>query len=117
MSKTKKKKRSSSSNATSDHIMQPQQPTKSEIRQGYLHNVTPIKKAKFSNTKYFNATFETEQELCPVVCFSPQKHAELKIAQQIISPLKLSGIDISVGRSGKSEIKVFRNSSVSIIPQ
>ena len=56
----------------------------------YLHAVSPIKKAMSSNKRYFNCMLQKNDTVIRAVCFSPQKHSELKTLQQTKSPVKVS---------------------------
>ena len=58
-----------------------------EELQGYLHNVSPIKKSE--KVPYFDTCIQTESELLRGVCFSPVKHEEFKKAGHLKSPVKV----------------------------
>ena len=57
--------------------------------QCYVHAVKPVKKATSSNRKYFNCTIQGEEKLTRAVCFSPEKHSQLKTLQETKSPVKI----------------------------
>lgn len=47
----------------------------------YIHGITPVKLSTDSQRKYFNCTFQTEDEVLRVVSFTPSLHAQIKIYQ------------------------------------
>ena len=58
-----------------------------EELQGYLHNVSLIKKSE--KVPYFDMCIQTESELLRGVCFSPVKHQECKKAGDLKSLVKV----------------------------
>ncbi|CAB4011402.1 Hypothetical predicted protein [Paramuricea clavata] len=57
--------------------------------QCYVHAVSPVKTATSNNRKYFNCTIQSEEKVTRAVCFSPDKHSQLKTLQQTKSPIKI----------------------------
>ena len=57
-----------------------------EELQGYLHDVSTIKKSE--KVPYFDMCIQTESKLLRGVCFSPVMHEEFKKAGDLKSPVK-----------------------------
>ena len=55
----------------------------------YVHDLSPIKKARTANTKYYKMKLQTENEVRDAVCYSTAKRQLLEISQQSLSPNKL----------------------------
>lgn len=61
----------------------------------YIHDVSPIKKAKSGHTQYFNCILQGEGSAKKAVCFSPKKHPLLHDASESHSPVKITRYSLS----------------------
>ncbi len=63
--------------------------TTSDSLDCYLHNVTTVQKAYFSNRKYFNCVVQSDKKPVRAVCYSPEKQAQIKAFEIARSPVKI----------------------------
>mgnify|MGYP002804014479 FL=1 len=77
----------------------------------YVHAVSPVKKASSSERKYFNCMLQTEKASCRAVCFSPEKHPELKTLEKVKSPVKVQNYRCMPGLHGEEEIIIQKNTT------
>ena len=70
----------------------------------FVHAVSPVKKANSSDRKYFNCTLQLANKSCRAVCFSPDKQSELKMLEQVKSPVKIQNYKTNQALNGKDEI-------------
>ncbi|OWF35573.1 hypothetical protein KP79_PYT19283 [Mizuhopecten yessoensis] len=70
---------------------------------GYIHQVSPMKKAAKNNAPYFNCLFQTDKATFDhMVSFSPDKRALFLQAQETKSPLRLKDVTMSKSLSSPS---------------
>ena len=77
--------------------------------EGYIHSVSPMKRAKTSKVKYFNYSLEKHDDTLRGVCFSPQKYTEIKTLERTKSPVKLQNYKFSTNK----DIIIDQKSSLS----
>jgi len=80
----------------------------------YIHAISPVKKATSSNRKYFDCTLQNEDNSVRAVCFSTEKHPELKTLQQTKSPVKITNYNTSAN-NGKEDIILLSKTKITPI--
>ena len=55
----------------------------------YIHALSPVKNANNSDKKYFNCTLQCKDRVRRAVCFSQQKHPEIKAFQNMKCAVKI----------------------------
>ncbi|CAH3152352.1 unnamed protein product, partial [Porites lobata] len=63
---------------------------------GYIHSVSPVKKAANSQTKYFNCSIQTNDTVVRAVCFNPDKKPHLEKIQKGKTAVTLFNVRSSV---------------------
>ena len=69
----------------------------SEVQEilGYIQTISPVKKATFSPTKYFNCNIQRSDRLVRAVCFSPTKTPLLEKYQKGRTAVRLHNIKLA----------------------
>lgn len=80
----------------------------------YIHAISPVKKATSSNRKYFDCTLQNKDNSVRAVCFSTEKHPELKTLQQTKSHVKITNYNTSA-TNGKEDIILLSKTKITPI--
>ena len=81
---------------------------------GYIQQTYNVKKAKKSETRFFDGTIQiSSEEFVRYVSFSPEKVDEFNSAQNLKFPVKLSNIRVTP-KDGKTELTFSHNSTIEI---
>ncbi|XP_068726907.1 uncharacterized protein [Montipora capricornis] len=74
----------------------PTSPNSYKTVSGYIHSVSPVKKAANSQTKYFNCSIQTSDTVVRAVCFNPDKKPHLEKIQKGKTAVTLFNVRSSI---------------------
>ena len=81
---------------------------------GYIHMTNSVRKAKASDTRYFDGTIQTSSmEFVRYISFSPEKFDNFMSAQNMKTPVKLKNVRL-LPKAGKKELCFGRHSSIEL---